>query len=218
MLLTMSGIDDLMPRSDDRWATAARRAQGIADLGLGGALKTYYTLYFPAGVIILVTVGTVLGILAFGRGPAGWPSFLVFGFFLAVLGAAIGGPIYNAKRIAPAAETGRTAVLLSLEDEERKDIRRQVLGKSSVDPEHVVVSRAAAVQLRKNLATQLIWMSVFPLVFIPQVIRGAGFISWFMAAGVLVMMIGAMCVVRDFQRAGRFLDRVAEPGAYAPPE
>ena len=75
-----------------------------------------------------------------------------------------------------------------------------------------MVARAAAVQLRKNLATQLIWMSVFPLIFIPQVIRGAGFISWFMAAGVLVMVIAALFVVRDFRRAGRFLDRTTEPG------
>ncbi|SDK72920.1 hypothetical protein SAMN04487916_102307 [Arthrobacter sp. ov407] len=209
----MSGIDDLMPKSNDRWATATRRAQGIADLGLGGALKTYYTLYFPAGVIILVAAGTVGGTLAFGGAPADWPSFLVFGFFLAVLGAAIGGLIYNAKKIAPAAELGRIDVLLSLEDKERKDIRRQILGKTPVDPDHLVVSRAAAVQLRKNLATQLVWMPVLPLVFIPQVIRGAGFISWFMAAGVAVLVIGAIYSVRDFQRAGSFLARTAQSGA-----
>jgi hypothetical protein len=215
---TMSGIDDLIPKSDERWATATRRAQGIADLGLGDALKTYYTLYFPVGLIILVTAGTVGAMLAFGGGPADWPSFLLFGCFLAVLGAAIGGPIYNAKKIAPAAELGRIDVLLSLEDEERKDIRRQILGKTPVDPEHLVVSRAAAVQLRKNLATQLIWMSVLPLIFIPQVIRGAGFLSWLMAAGVAILVIGLLYVVRAFQRAGRFLDRTAEPGAKGPPE
>lgn len=209
----MSGIDDLIPRSDDRWTTAKRRAQGIADLGLGGALKTYYTLYFPAGLIILVTAGTVGSMLAFGGGPADWPSYLQFGFFLAVLGAAIGGLIYNAKKIAPAAEMGRIDVLLSLDDEERKDIRRQVLGKTPVDPDHLVVSRAAAVQLRKNLATQLIWLPVLPLTFIPQVIRGAGFLSWLMAAGVAILVLGLMCVVRNFERAGRFLDRTAEPGA-----
>ncbi|MFF2297587.1 hypothetical protein [Arthrobacter sp. NPDC058127] len=212
----MSGIDDLIPKSDDRWTTATRRAQGIADLGLGGALKTYYTLYFPAGVIILVTAGTVGGMLAFGGGTADWASFLLFGFFLAVLGAAIGGLIYNAKKIAPAAEVGRIDVLLSLEDEERKDIRRQVLGKTPVDPDHLVVSRAAAVQPRKNLATQLIWMSMLPLVFIPQVLFGAGFIQWLMATSVVVLVLGTMFVVRDFQRAGRFLARTLEPGG--PPE
>lgn len=209
----MSGIDDLIPKPDDRWATAARRAQGVADLGLGGALKTYYALYFPAGVIILVTAGAVAGMLAFRGGPADRPSFLLFGFFLAVLGAAIGGPIYNAKKIGPAVEMGRIDVLLSLEDEERKDIRRQVLGKTPVDPAHLVVSRAAAVQLRKNLATQLIWMSMLPLVFIPQVLFGAGFIQWLMAASVAVFVTGTMFVVRDFQRAGRFLARTTEPGA-----
>jgi hypothetical protein len=215
---TMSGIDDLIPKSDDRWATAARRAQGIADLGVGRALKTYYTLYFPAGVIILVVAGTVGGMLSFGGGPADWPSFLVFGCFLAVLGAGIGGLIYNAKKLAPAAEMGRIDVLLSLEDKERKDIRRQILGKTPVDPDHLVVSRAAAVQLRKSLATQLIWMPVLSLIFIPQALLGAWFISWFMAAGVVVLVIGEMFVVHDFQRAGRFLDRTAEPGAKGPPE
>lgn len=209
----MSGIDDLMPKSDDRWTTAIRRSQGVADLGLGVALKNYYTLYFPAGAIILVVAGTIGGMLAFGGRPADWPSFLLFGFFLAVLGAAIGGLIYNARKIAPAAEMGRIDVLLSLEDEERKDIRRQILGKTSVDPDHLVVSQAAAVQLRKNLATQLMWMPVLLLIFVPQVIRGDGFLSWFMAAGVALWVIGEMSVLWDFQRAGRFLDRTGEPGA-----
>lgn len=216
----MGGIDDLMPRSDDRWATATRRAQGIADHGLGGALKTYYSLCFPAGVVVLVTAGTVLGILAFGGRPADWPSFLVVGFFLAVLGCAIGGPVYNAKKIVPAAETGRIDVLLSLEDEERKDIRRQILGRTRVDGDHLVVSRAAAVQLRKNLATQLMWVPVLPLIFMAQVmsqvLRGAGFLTWIYAAGVALLVVGEISVVRDFHRAGRFLDGTAEPGGPVP--
>ncbi len=207
----MSGIEDLMPKSNHRWTDAERRAQGVEDLGLGGALKTYYTRYFPAGVIILVSAGTLLGNLVFGGGPSDWPSFLAVGFLVAALGAAIGGLIYNAKKIVPAAELGRIDVLLSLKNEDQQDIRRQILGKTPVDREHLVVSRAAAVQLRKNLATQLIWMSVLPLMFIPQVIRGAGFISWFMAVGVAVLVIGAMFVARDFQRTGSFLARTAEP-------
>lgn len=39
-----------------------------------GLKKTYYAHYFPAGLIILVTVGTD-GMLAFGGEPADWPSF-----------------------------------------------------------------------------------------------------------------------------------------------
>ncbi|MFE4230393.1 hypothetical protein ACFRJ8_21175 [Arthrobacter sp. NPDC056886] len=205
----MTGIDDLIPRSDDRWATATRRAQGIADQGLGSALKRYYTIYLPAGVIFFVAAGTVLGIFALGGATTDWPTLLGLGFILAFLGGVIGGLLYNAKKVVPAAKSGRVDVLLSLEDEERKGIRRQILGKSPVDPDHLVVSRAAAVQLRKNLARQLIWAPVLPLILIPQLLGGSAFGSWLMAAGVAVWVLG----VRDFQRAGRFLDRTAEPGA-----
>ncbi|WP_326967984.1 hypothetical protein [Arthrobacter sp. CG_A4] len=137
----------------------------------------------------------------------------MFWCFLAVLGVGIGGLVYNAKKILPSAEVGRIDVLLSLEDAERKDIRRQIFGKTAVDPKHLVITRAAAVQLRKNLATPLIWMSVSPLVFIPQIFRGDGFIPWVMAVGVAVQLIGIMFIVRDFKRAGTFLDRTAEPDA-----
>lgn len=167
----MSGIDNLIPQSDEGWTTATRRAQGIADLGLGRALEMYYTRYLPAGVFFFVAPGAVLGILALGGATPDWPSLLVFGFIVAVLVAAVGGLLYNAKKVAPAAKTGRVDVLLSLEDEERKDIRRQFLGKRPVDPDHLVLSRAAAVQLRKNLATQLIWTPMLPLIFIPQLLR-----------------------------------------------
>lgn len=49
----MSGIDDLMAESNDRWAHAIRRAQGIEDNGLGDAVKTYFTRYFPAGLFLV---------------------------------------------------------------------------------------------------------------------------------------------------------------------
>lgn len=214
----MSGIDDLIPRSDDRWTAATRRAQGIADLGLGRALKMYYTRYLPAGMIFFVAAGAVLGIFALGGATADWPSLLGFGFILAFLGGAIGGLLYNAKKVAPAAKSGRVDVLLSLEDEERKDIRRQVLGKNSVDPDHLVVSRAAAVQLRKNLATQLIWAPVLPLILFPQLLGGSAFGSWLLAAGAAVWVVGSGLGVRDFQRAGSFLDRTAGMAVTGPPE
>lgn len=214
----MSGIDGLMPKPDDRWATATRRAQGVADLGLGRALKTYYTLYFPAGVIILFSVGMGLGILAFGSDQGDWASLLAFGFNFAALGAIIGGLLYNAKKIAPAAELGKIDVLVSLENEERKDIRREVLGKAPVDPNHLAVSRAVAVQLRKNLATQLTWMPALVFLFIPQVFRGDGVLSWVMALAVAVQVIAAILVARDFRRTGRFLARTGGPrsGAQRP--
>ena len=50
--------------------------------------------------------------------PERWPTFLTFGFLLGFLGALVGGLVYNAKKVVPAAKLGRIDVLLSLENEE----------------------------------------------------------------------------------------------------
>jgi hypothetical protein len=102
----MSGIDDLMAESNDRWAHATRRAQGIEDNGLGEAVKTYFARYFPAG-LFLVVVGTAVAILGL-RGPlSAWPT-LALGFLVAVLGAVVGGLAFNSKKVAPRPSRGRS--------------------------------------------------------------------------------------------------------------
>ncbi|MEV7135749.1 hypothetical protein AB0N24_23050 [Arthrobacter sp. NPDC093128] len=213
----MSGIDDLMEESNDRWANAMRRAQGIEDIGLGEAVKTYYTRYFPAGFFILVAAVTIGATLAFPGTPERLPVFLTFGFLLGFLGALIGGLVYNAKKVAPAVKFGRIDVLLSLENEEKKQVRRQIAGKGPIDSEHLSVTRAAAVQLRKGLATQLLLAPLYPLIFIPQVmnlaLRGDSLFAWLMAIGVGVIAAGVGFLVRDFRRAGRFLAHTAEQTA-----
>ncbi|GAA5189482.1 hypothetical protein GCM10023346_04130 [Arthrobacter gyeryongensis] len=214
----MSGIDDLLAESNDRWADAMRRAQGVEDNGLGEAVKTYYTRYFPAGFFILVAAGTIGGSLAFPGTPERWPTFLTFGFLLGFLGALIGGLVYNAKKVVPAAKLGRIGVLLSLENEEKKQVRRQIAAKASIGPENLSAARAAAVQLRKGLATQLVLAPLYPLIFIPQVInlalRGDSLFAWLMATGVVVVVVvGVGFLARDFRRACRFLTRTAEQTA-----
>lgn len=206
----MSGIDDLMAESKDRWADAARRAQGLADNGMGEAVKAYYTLYFPVGRVALISVGTLGATVAFGAATAEWSSYLMFGYFSAVLGAVIGGFIYNAKKVRPAAELGRMDVMLSLEDHEQKHVRRQILGKASVEPEHLVVTRGAAVQLRKNLATQLIMAPIFPLAFIPQAIPGSSDIWWLMAIVVDGQAVAFLFLARELRQTGRFLSHTAD--------
>lgn len=207
----MSGIDDLMAESDDRWAQAARRAQGIADNGLGTAVKIYYTRYFPAGVIVLIAAGTGLGILAFGEDRAGWLLYLVLGLGLAAIGSLIGGLVYSAKKVVPAANFGRIDVLLSLEKGERKQIQLQIAGRADLDPDHLAVIRAAAVQRRKGLATQLLLLPSYPLYFIPQsmnfALRGDRTGAWLMAIGAAVLLFGWVLLIRDFRRTGRFLAR-----------
>jgi hypothetical protein len=78
-----------------------------------------------------------------------------------------------------------------------------------------VVTRGAAVQLRKGLATQLLLLApMFPLLFIPQAVgfalRGDIVAAWVMAVGVVATGIGVVLLGRDFRRAGRFLAGTAE--------
>ncbi|EMY35725.1 hypothetical protein D477_002718 [Arthrobacter crystallopoietes BAB-32] len=204
----MSGIDELMAESNERWTKAAKRAQGLADHGLGTAVKLYYTRFWLAGVIVLVAVGSVLTALAFGDSYGDWPSYLPFGFMLAGLGTMIGGLIFISKKVVPAAEYGNVDVTLSLTSDERKHVRRQVAGKAAVVPEHLTVTRGAAVQMRKALATQLLIMPFYPLIFIPQAINSAGRndpFGWGYLGMVVLLVIAALFLIRDFRRTGHFL-------------
>lgn len=205
----MTGVDDALAESDDRWAKAARRARGLADNGLGQAVRAYYSLYFPVGFVVLTAAGTFGTKLAFGDSREDWLTSLSLGFFTAALGSIIGGLIYNAKKLRPAADLGRIDVILSLQDEEQKHVRRQILGKAAVDPEQLVVTRGAAVQQRKNLATQLIMAPMLPLVFIPQAVPGNSDIWWLMAIAAVVLAAANLLMVRDFRQTGRFLAHTA---------
>lgn len=100
--------------------------------------------------------------------------------------------------------------MLSLEYHEQKHVRRQILGKASIEPEHLAVSRGAAVQLRKSLATQLILSPTLLLFLIPQAVPGSSDIWWLMAIGVCAQAVGVVLLVRDFRQTGRFLARTAD--------
>lgn len=200
----MSGVDRLMAESNDRWAKATRRAQGVADNGLGKALRTYFILYFPVGLLVLILVGA--GVTASFSGLA-WlnPLNLQFGLMLAALGAFVGGLLYNAKRVRPAAHLGIVSVTMSLETHEQKHVRRQYLGKTPIEAQHLPVTRAAAVQQRKNIATQLLILPMLPLVVIPLALPGTTTIWWLNALVVFFNFIAAIFLVREFRQTGRFL-------------
>lgn len=127
-----------------------------------------------------------------------------------MLGGATGAFVYNAKKVRPVAELARVDVMLSLEYHEQKHVRRQILGKASIEPEHLAVSRGAAVQLRKSLATQLILSPTLLLFLIPQAVPGSSDIWWLMAIGVCAQAVGVVLLVRDFRQTGRFLARTAD--------
>ena len=205
----MSGIDGLMDESNERWTAAMRRAQGVQDNGLGEALKTYYVRYFPVGLVLSVAAGTVVGALVFPDAQEKGLTFLAIGIVLGALGVLIGGLIYNSKKVVPAAPGGSIDVLVSLETDERKRVRRQIAGKAPLDQEHLPVIRAAAVQLRKNLATLLVIQPMIPLVFVSQALNfarhGDSLFQWLMTIGAAVTVIALGFLLRDFQREGRFL-------------
>ncbi|WP_285242840.1 hypothetical protein [Pseudarthrobacter sp. fls2-241-R2A-127] len=116
----MSGLDDLLAESEDRWAKAERRSQGVADKGLGKAVRTYFTLYFPAGMVLLFIIGAVLGMLLF-RGEFASARWYVFaGTMLAVIGTIASGITYNSKVIASSVAMGSMNVTMSLHTAEQK--------------------------------------------------------------------------------------------------
>jgi hypothetical protein len=117
---TMSGIEDLMAESNERWTAAMRRAEGVHDNGLGEALKTYYTRYFPLGLALSVSVGAAIGALIFPDTADHGPIPLALGISLAACTALIGGLIYNAKKVVPAVQSGRIDVLLSFGERRTK--------------------------------------------------------------------------------------------------
>ena len=201
----MSEVDSLAAKYHRRWSNAARNAQGLADNGMGTAVKAYYALYFPVAVGALILTGTLGAALLLGNRPADWPLYATFGLLLAALGALIGGLTYDSKKVRPAAELGTTDVMLWLEQAEQRHIRRQILGKAAVVPEHLGVARGAAVQLRKSQATTLILAPVLPLAFMPQAVPGRSDLWWLMAILIGTQFIAFGFVARDFRQSGRFL-------------
>lgn len=131
------------------------------------------------------------------------------GFVLASLGTFVGGLVYNGKRVRPAAEPGRIGVVMSLNDDEKKRVRHQVIGKEPVDPKHVNVVRGAAVQTRKALATQLALLPTVPLALVPQFLRFDMFLWWLAALAVAVQCAAVVIAVQQFRAAGRFLASAA---------
>lgn len=99
---------------------------------------------------------------------------------------------------------------MSLNDDERKRVRRQVLGKEPVDPRPLPVVRGAAVQTRKALATQLTLLPMVPLALVPQFLRFDMFLWWLAALAVAVQCAAVVIAVRQFRAAGRLLADTAE--------
>lgn len=143
--------------AESRWTKAASRAQGLTDLGIGGAVRRYFLVHFPLRVLAGLVVGFALAAL--------WPDvaegFLRSGLYLGSLPGGLGvfvvGWVYGSKKVSSMVRDHPIGVTLGLTAEEVKHVRRQVLGKEPIDVNHISVLRGAAVQIRAGLAKQLLW-------------------------------------------------------------
>lgn len=196
-----------MAESADRWVRAERRADGVADKGLGKALKAYFTVYLPIGVVLLFAIGAGLAIVLFRDDWASPASYLSSGLGLAALGVLVGGLAYNWKVLGTAVDMSKIEVTGPLNDAEKKAVRREILGTVTTDPTHLRVKRAAAVQLRRALATQLLIAPVMVCVLLQQVSNPRNPFWWLAAAFGALYLFGMAFLARDFRRAGQFLGK-----------
>jgi hypothetical protein len=188
-----------------RWVTAERWAAGTRDNGMGEAVRIYYTRYFPALALLLLTAGSMVSYLLLGHGDASWVDHVQVGALLVATGCLMGGLVYNAKRLKRTVELGRADAMIALNKTDQASVRRQIAGKEPPDQEHLAVVRAAAVQMRKQTATTVLIMPSYLYLFVVTD-------EWWLAVtGGVILLACMFLIVLDFRRQGRFLRETAGP-------
>lgn len=198
--------------ADLRWAKAAKRADGLEDLGIGRAVKRYFSMPMPLAVGVSLGVGFALAILwpdAFG---GLLPTGLSIGLMLAGIVIFVLGLIHGSKKVSPMVQPQRMGVTVGLTSEEVKLIRRQIWQKESPDTANLQILRGAAIQIREGLAKQLL-VSPGVLLFLTGQAVPRGITSLLdLVTIVLLLALVALfvVVVRRFKQTGAFLDATNE--------
>lgn len=203
----MGGLSSFSDDEETRWAKAASRSEGLADLGVDGALRKYFLFYLPLGAVALTVLGFGVAALAFGDLDENWLSALGLGISFASLGCMIGGLVYASKAVRPLIQPQRSGVMLYLHPEEQKSLRRQVDGRAPLMPDQLGVARGVAVQLRQGLATQLLVLPGLLLMYIGQVLNsGTGGIIRGIQALLFLLVLAAACFTGwQYRQTGKFL-------------
>jgi hypothetical protein len=197
-------------QAEARWAKAATRADGLMDLGVGAAVRRYFSVNFPLTVLVALGVGFAVATV--------WPignDFLQSGFYLGLILAGLGifvvGLVYGNKKVHPMVQPQRIGVTVGLTAEEVKHVRRQVLAKEPIDADRLPVLRGAAVQIREGLAKQLLTAPGLVIFFIGQTLyRGiTSVIDMVMIVLLLCMIALFINGARQFQQTGAFLTSAA---------
>jgi hypothetical protein len=193
-----------------RWAKATKIAEGITDYGISKALRAYFLVYLPLGVLVLTGIVFLIAALSFGNVREEWPQYLGGGLMLAGVGVMIGGFVYASKKVKPEVRPQRAQALVWLEKPEQKRIRKQIYGRIPPVPEELTVARGAAVQLRQGLAQVLLFIPGYLLIFGPQLVNARESLLgllWIPTLGLLVA--GTITIVWQFHQTARFLERTA---------
>ena len=105
------------------------------------------------------------------------------------------------------------SVASPLNRQEKKSVRRQISGKDQIDPEHVRVVVAIAHQNRR---ATLGVAPIYGAMVLIAVGEAAGsdevYIKLLELAASLLFVLGAVTLVVQYRRAGRFIDRHTHPG------
>lgn len=198
---TDDGVETAAP---NRWTRVVHHSAAFEDLGLAGALKTYFLVHLPIVLVVLLAVGTFAGALIF-QGGSEWEP-LRFGTIIAVLGLGVCGFIYDAKRLRPVVQPYAPDVLPLLNSRERRTIRRGIMRGARLESEQLVVARACAVQVRKQAATQLATVvPMLTLLILGQALPNSSSFWMLTLGGALLVVTAAAIAVRQFLLTGRFL-------------
>lgn len=193
--------------AEARWAKATSRAEGITDLGVGVAVRTYFSVYFPLIVLGGLGIGLALASIWPELGGDFFRSGISIGLLLAGLGIFVVGLIYGNKNVRPLVQPQRIGVTVGLTADEVKHVRRQVLAKEPVAVDELPVLRGAAVQIREGLARQLLVAPGLVVFFCGQAASReiTSVVDVVMIVLLLAMMVLFGFTVLQFQQTGAFL-------------
>jgi hypothetical protein len=206
--------------AEDRWAKVERLAAGVTDYGVAAAVRAYYRVYLPVGVVFLTAVGAFVSILIFRPSPNDWSEYVGLGMSMAGIGVFVGGLIYAAKRVNPLVRPKRQGAMIWLEKSERKGVRDQIFGRTPPAGDHLPALRGMAAQTRQTLALQLLMVPGYLLLCANQILltfrQGfQGFlVIWIPSTGLFLGL--SIMALWQFTQAGRFLDRTSPEGSPSP--
>lgn len=151
-----SPMRDANAGADLRWAKAAKRAEGLTDLGIEIVVRRYFRVNLPLTVLVSLGVGFALASVWPDILGDFFPTGIYIGLMLSGLAIFVLGLVYGSKKVSPMVQPQRIGVTIGLSSEEVKHVRRQILAKEPTDAAKLAVLRGAAIQIREGLAKQLL--------------------------------------------------------------